>query len=455
MKSSSVLLLFGVFLSFESAAQSLSTELGDFGEAYQFSAKAAQFVVTNKTDRKLSISVTPQRDTDVVLNAPSMLKPHASAVVDVRIASRAEAGVRVHAFAVRDLEDPASVVYGQVRGFVESVLDDVQPVADFETVDDRLAERPSKVIRFESQDYPNLKIVRVLDVPDFVDVAVKEDQRSLKISIKRKVKNWGLKDGYVKVALNNPNQPQAWVDVRADIHGDVVPFTNPFGFGLARQGKKNEYLIQLDHRDGKTFALTNTHLEGFKGEVKEEPCVPQQAGCRLLKLIVDDEQQTGKLTGRILVDLPEQGHTLLIGLSGVLFKADAVITNLDKKSTDSSLDNARSENLAAAIKTATAETGSVIVMPVPPGEGPLLKWTVQNESQIYGYLVYRADSESGNGQRINDSIIRTLSTSDNVSVTYQWRDMTAKPGHTYWYDVETVNLRGEHGSLTGRLKKTF
>ena len=455
MKSVAFCFLLALFFSCESAANSLSTELGEFGEAYQFSDKTAQFVVTNMTDRKLSFSVTPVRNGDVVVNAPSTLDPHASAVVHVRIGSRAEAGVRVHAFAVRDLDDPTSVVYGQVRGFVESVLDDLLPVADFETVDDRLAERPSKVIRLESRDEPDLKIVRVLGAPDFVDVAINEDRRSVKISIKREIRTWGLKDGYVKLALDSPQQSQAWVDVRADVHGDVVPFSNPFGFGVARQGRTNEYLIRLDQRDGKAVELSNARLEGFKGSVTAEPCVPPQTGCKLLKLVVDGDQPTGKLQGRILLDFPERKHSLLIGLSGVLFKADAVITDLDKKLKDAATGDTGSKNLATSIEAATSQPAPEIVAPVPPGEGPLLKWTVRNESQIYGYLVYRADSESGNGKRIDASIVRALSGADNVPVTYQWRDTTAKRGHTYWYHVETINLRGEHGALTGNLKKAY
>ena len=98
---------------------------------------------------------------------------------------------------------------------------------------------------------------------------------------------------------------------------------------------------------------------------------------------------------------------------------------------------------------------SSIVMPIPAGSGPLLSWTVQNEQQLYGYIVYRADSEDGSMRRVSDSIIRTLSTQDGVHVEYYWRDTKAEPGHTYWYQIGTVNQRDIRGDLTGKVKKTY
>lgn len=428
-------------------------ELGDFGETYQFETKQAQFRVLNNSDRSIAISVSPARATDKVLHAPNILEPHSAATVDVAISSRNETGVHLHSFPVR-IAGESKVAYGQVKGFVESVLDETSPLIDFGVVDRRINESARKAIRLTSDEDPDFSIASVLAAPEFVDVAIGEDKRSLTATMKAD-QDWGIKDAMIKLALNGRKQKQAWVEVRADVHGDVVPFSNPFGFGVARQGQDNQYLIRLDHRDGKDFALDGLRLEGFKGELLQQACIPEKLGCRLVKLHVADDQPTGKLNGKILIGFPELHGALQINVWGMLFKSDAKIVDLNDEANKRANEKTPLPPLASILKAATAEKPAPIVAPAPPGTGPLLKWSVQDEQQLYGYIIYRADSEGGVMRRINDAIIRTLSDMEGVSVEYRWRDTTAQPGRTYWYQIGTVNLRGARNNLTGAVKKTY
>ena len=84
-----------------------------------------------------------------------------------------------------------------------------------------------------------------------------------------------------------------------------------------------------------------------------------------------------------------------------------------------------------------------------------MKWNVQNEQQIYGYIIYRADSEDGEMHRISDKLIHTQSKENEVSVEYRWRDASAQVGHTYWYQIGTISAQGIRNNLTGALKKTY
>lgn len=448
-------LLLLVGLSYTNAASRLSTEIGDFGETYQFSTRDAQFLVTNHAAEPVEVAVMAQRATDVVVAAPRTIPAHGSVPVRVRIDSGNDIGVKIHSFEVQVLGHPDETVYGVVRGFVQSILDEPRPHVDFGVIDVNADSSAIRTVSLQSEDDPELRITRVLDKPDFTVVKVAPDGKSLDIVLNRGVAVWGLQSGYVKLAISNPKQTEAWVEVLADIHGAVVPFTNPFNFGVARLGENNEFAIRLDHRDDKDFKVGGIALKGFKGTPTITSCAPPRAGCKLLKITLAPTERIGKIDGKILVDLPEYARQLSITVSGLVFKKSGEVVDFDTAAKKANEESAHS-TIASALKAATQseETATPIVMPTPPGEGPLLKWTVQNESQVYGYLIYRADSETGHAKRLNEGVVRSVQTRDGRTVTYQWRDTTAQPGQTYWYEVRTIDLRGVRQPLTGRVKKT-
>ena len=86
----------------------------------------------------------------------------------------------------------------------------------------------------------------------------------------------------------------------------------------------------------------------------------------------------------------------------------------------------------------------------PPGQGPLLKWQVSNENNMYGYLIYRGDGENGPFLRVNKDIVRVGDNKgDGVTSTYAWRDDSATAGKTYWYYIGMLNRDGTKQQLSG------
>jgi hypothetical protein len=433
----------------------ISTHPGKFPETYQFSTTRGLFAVSNDSDQAVAITVTPVRPTDAVLSAPKVLAPHSTSNVVVAVTPQWEVGVRLHSFSVRTNGASKVLVYGIVKGFVESALDDGYPVVDLGVVDQRHPVKSEKSYVLQSKESPTLTIARILDVPEFVDVKVVDKGRRFVVSMKA-TESWGIKTGFVKLSLKGSAQTQAWVDVRADVHGDIVPFSNPFGFDVARQGQNNSFLIRLDRLDGRDFKVGKIELLGLKGDVGQQPCSQgDPKSCKLLKLHVADDQPTGKLSGKIIVNFPELRRSLSINVWGMLFRADAQIKELAAPSRDQS-QALRAENLKSALDQATSvDVGTKLKSAVPTGDGPLLKWEVENEQALYGYVVYRAETENGAEQRINRSIIRTLSGGVGTKVEYSFRDTSAVPGHTYWYQIGTLDVRGVRQDLTGRVKKTY
>ena len=88
----------------------------------------------------------------------------------------------------------------------------------------------------------------------------------------------------------------------------------------------------------------------------------------------------------------------------------------------------------------------------PPGNGPLLRWSVANEKPIYGYLIYRADREDGPYVRINESIVRAERAATGTVGKYAWRDNSAESGKTYWYSIGTIRNDGAREDLTSKQK---
>jgi len=61
-----------------------------------------------------------------------------------------------------------------------------------------------------------------------------------------------------------------------------------------------------------------------------------------------------------------------------------------------------------------------------------LSWSLNVETDLAGYRVYRSESEGSRGQSLADELL----------LTPAYRDGTAQSGHKYWYTVTAVDKAG-------------
>jgi hypothetical protein len=74
-------------------------------------------------------------------------------------------------------------------------------------------------------------------------------------------------------------------------------------------------------------------------------------------------------------------------------------------------------------------------------QGATITWSTASEVDTAGYNLYRSDSPDGPWQKVNDELIPP--SEDPVSGgAYSYVDKTAKPGQTYYYQLEEVELSG-------------
>ena len=425
-------------------------EAQDVGEIYQVATGHTTIVFNNTGStpvKILSVATLDAADGVGDFRFPSTIAPRTSVNIPVTIFSGMDAGDRNHLFRV-ELDDGKHATAGaKVHLFGLSVLDDPRPALDLGTVNIG-ATAPEKKINLSSREVPDFRILRIIETPDFVKAKILPDGRSLAVTGSPSA-GWGLHVGYVKVALNSAKQPAAWIEVKADVHGEVIPSANPVEMGIFHTTKL-PFVVQLKSRDGKPVKVGKVKLEGFGGQVTNEPCVGTVAGCAQLSVKVADDQGIGVLRGKLLVDLPDYHRQLPVNIGGLYIPASSKVQNLDETMGKNAKSSAEPPPLD--LKSALEKSTQVAPPPAadPPGHGPLLKWQVSNENNMYGYLIYRGDSENGPFLRVNKDIVHVgPDKGDGVTSSYAWRDDSATAGKTYWYYIGMLKRDGTKQQLSG------
>lgn len=436
-------------------SQALQITPCDTGDRYLYAQVECQVQVFNSGDKPVRLSdIKALRPSDSVSVSTLVVAPKSSAYIPVKATLDTGVGYVNHYFLLTS-DEPGNPQYQfKAKAFVNSVLDDAIPSLNFGVVDvDK--KLPVKSVTIASQEVVDLRIKRIVSAPDFLDVSIQPDGVTIAVTPKTNIA-WGLHADEIRLEINAPQQPQMRIVANMDVHGVVAPAENPVDLGLMRQGQRNEALIRLTSSDHKPFKLGPLRTELLDGSVTQQPCIPDQAGCVLLKLSINATQPLGEVKGKVLVDLPAYGKTLPILVWGMLVRPETKVHKIgeDEKSdgTDKGLlDQAQSSvavrqpSIENAIKQAVTKTPE----PAPPsGTGPLLKWSASNESGIHGYIVYRSNSETGPFLRVSAESIPAQNVEGGSSF-YQWRDTSAESGKTYWYYVGLVRNNGSKQQLSG------
>jgi hypothetical protein len=435
------------------ACMALGIANADLGEANQFALVSGEIVLTNDSKVPVKIlSVVPSRPGDKVLSAPGVLEAGQSSAVQLQVASSNDIGYAVHSFVVTTNEAHNNSYAAHARLFTLSLLDEPRPKVDFGAV--RLGDKPeTKHVVVSSAEASDLRITKILHAPGFIAAQIADDRRSVDLRV-APGKLWGDRKDDLKLELSSKEQPQVWVEVEANIIGDVATSADPYNLGVVRTGEPHDFLIPLSSLSKQPFSTGEIAVEGMQATTKVEPCASKEPGCKVIHLHLGADLPAGFLRGVLQVPLPDFKTTLPIHVGGLVVGADARIEPLEKKiQSDRAAAAQRSStgpgpNLANAIKQAVDPATSEAV---PAGDGPLLKWTVGNGQPLYGFIVFRGEHEDGPFRRVTPHVIRSTAT-DNEAVKYQYRDNTAESGKAYWYYIGVVYNDGHKQQLSGPQK---
>ena len=433
------------------ALAQVKIETQDVGEIYQTNIGHSTILFNNVGDKPVKIlAVSPEFEKDTVgeFKLPVTVAPKTSVNIPVTVYEGMDVGDRRHTFTLETDLATTPKLRAQVRLFGLSVLDDPKPVLDLGTVNTNSVAL-EKTVKLTSREVPGFRVSRIIESPDFAIAKILPDAGTISIAVKADA-SWGTHEGVVKVALDSAVQPQAWIDVKADVHGDVIPSRNPVDLGIFRT-KEPSFLVQLKSRDGNPVKLGKVSVEGIAAKVETGICAGEAKGCAQIHVKYSDDLQMGRVWGTLLVDLPDFHRQLPIKLFGYYMPEDLKIRSFDKANLEKKAASS-TEPPPLDLKSALQKSTEVAPPPAadPPGHGPLLKWQVSNENNMYGYLIYRGDSENGPFLRVNKDIVHVgADKGDGITSSYAWRDDSATAGKTYWYYIGMLNRDGTKQQLSG------
>lgn len=420
------------------------------GEVYQFSVVPFEVSVRNDSDQSVTVIGINSSYNAISLKKSIAIPPHQARALALEVHLTDQAGslhIDGQLITTPNVSTPATV---WVEGFVLSVLDDSKPAIDMGVID--AGQTPVKDINLTSLEAPGLKINKISFIPPGFTAKPLADHRTLALSITSDISP-GIHSDVIKVLLDSAKQTEAWIKVRADIHGDTVPSVNPVDYSVVRQGTGAEQTVRLERRSHKPLHVKSAIAENVTLMTHLHPCSTVQPWCIDLVLKLSDTQPTGQIFGTVKVAFEDDPSSLPILIRGWVLPKDGKIVDLtpkvDPNSPQKKSAPLKKPDLGVELKRLTSAPPIDVI---PAGNGPLLRWSVSNESTLYGYLIYRSLNEKDGFARVNQEIIKAKNIGNGVTVPYQWRDSETEPGKTYWYIISTVYNDGHKQQLTGPQK---
>jgi hypothetical protein len=447
----STIALFFSFTAFAHATLSADhVQLGEQRPGRQVSGTA---VFENDSGAAVTIlrQVHSSGDTIRARRLPLIVPAHGSAELTLDVDVYRLLGKQVY-YVEFDLDSEQKSLRVVVNLFVDSAIDGEPTSVDFGLVPAG-KQVAARRVALSSRDIPDLRARTATDASSLLDAQIVDDGKAILLRTRQNAP-WGKHQGWIEVSTTSTKQPTAWIRYSFETRGRVVPETYAVNAGVQKAGSVQPQMLFVRDIEGSALELGTITQRGAPVLVHVTDCPMKQISCRALEMKVDDQKvKDARFSTQLTIDLPQYGQELVVSYSGILLPHDGQVVDLNSLAGQQSSDVLKSKDLTAALQSATQP--SSITMPTPEGQGPLLQWNVENEQRFYGYIIYRADVEGGQMRRVNEKIIGTLSQEDNVPVKYYWRDTTAKPGHTYWYQIGTVDQRDVRADLTPRVKKAY
>lgn len=425
-------------------AQSLTSSDLDAGFTYPLSEINTEATLTNNGSVPLSIDKIvprwPGTVADVDLKKKS-LQPGESTQVAIRIESGDGVGRYSHVFLVFQAGSAEPVAKIAVRGFADWVVDPASLSVDagmvrFDSPFTHkfvLKVRPGTTVRLDKVVKPN----------KWFDAQVIGDGKALLVTGKRGM-DWGAFDETIFVSTDSKVQPTVAFHVRGELRGAIAPSQNMVSFGAIREGTSVEQAVSLESLVDGAVNVGDIAISGTSASVTVNDCIPASRNCKLIKLKLGEQKVNSAPQGVMSIPFPDYKVKLDIPFGGSVIGKNTVVRDLEKE-----IESARNSpaSITSALQSAVHSTRS-LEMDIPPGDGPLLKWQVANESKIFGYEIYRSAVSEGPFERVSRDMIRRLSDDATVSSIYRWRDSGTVRGKEYWYYIGTVYLDGKKEPLS-------
>lgn len=382
-----------------------------------------------------------------VVNLPIRIAADGMAIVKVRGSVATAVGQRTLAIQLASSEADIETVRIAARALVYSVFDPAQPQLDLGVI---TAGTSSSVdIEFSSREIGEFALLAPVDPKGLVFAEVLPSQRGIRVA-NQKTLSWGIHEGEIRIVTDSDVQPQLIAPFRFEIRGAVRPSRFEADLGWHRSGEHPVEVVFLEGREGADLKIGTPRLDGDPIELTQHACPQPSKNCIALHFAVSESTPKGRVQGRAEVPLQDYDQTLLINYGAVVLAPDTEIRDISFESLMENGDPAAGIDQVLGLIT---HSTTPIRSPEPEGTGPLLRWTVIQEGNVFGYVIYRSQEPDGPQSRVNLDPIKPLSVgaSEAQPVEHAWRDNTADPEISYWYQIVAITKQGLRQDLSGRL----
>jgi hypothetical protein len=409
----------------------------NYGDVYQFTTTGCTASLENKGATPLTLSIESVQPGNEVTPSRLTLEPHARADIALHVSIENVTGSLGWTYRIDGAGKESHFV--RAVGFVSSVLDIGHPVVEFGQIDASRIPMTKTILLGSSVD-STFRVSRIVSQPSSIRARVGEDARSLLVEVASDAP-WGPFDGPIKVALESSLQKQVWIEVSGSVTGAVGPDRNPYWVGEITWAPEITLFVPLIDSTGRDFAIGAVESRDLAATYENKPCEPPRSGCRNLVVHMSGNQPSGLLRSHIDVELADRKKHLNVVVWGVVGERP--------KPGEPSI-----PPRIAKIPLPISQDGDLVsvtpplkVQADPPGTGPLLKWTIGEQTSVHGYQILRGNSANGPFTLMDPPVIPKIDNGKGP-VAYRWRDTSAIKGRTYWYYIAVLYTSGDRRPLS-------
>jgi hypothetical protein len=434
-----VLLLLLPITTAHATGDPIATTDCSYGDVYQFAPAGCRALISNRGAAPVTLTISSVQPEAKADPAKITLVPGERAEIALSVPTDNIAGAITWTYRIDGAGKEDRFLHAS--GFVSSIVDVGHPEINFGDVDSA-ALPVLQTARLVSSVDPKMRVTQIVSSPPMLHAQIGTDEKSVSARLDTD-SMWGSFDDLIKLATDNAQQAQIWVQVTGRVAGDVGPSTNPRWLGEITRRPNLVLSVPLIDRAGKDFLIGPVVSADFAATYDSGPCEPVRAGCRNLVIHVSESQPAGLFKSHLDVALPDRGKHLMVAIWGVLGERPEAGKTAQPPVT-TKIPVTVGEDSVSAIPPMKTQ-------PDPDGEGPLLKWTVAQQQSVYGFQVFRSVSPEGPFAVLNSDIIPKLD-NGRGPVAYRWRDTSAVKGQTYWYYVAVLYTSGDRRPLSSPQK---
>jgi hypothetical protein len=423
----------------------------DFPDGYQGSLARHTFAFRNTGKQPVRIvqGIALSGSGDVQFE-PALVPPGASGVVRV---SQPLHGLGRASFRFALVTDEPGVARYRMSlsGFIESAYEPEQARLDFGQIERGQTGQAS--LELFSREVDALRVLRVSGAPSYLDVQAQAraglaDEGVMLRATLRPDAPLGLTSGVLKLETNVAAQPFYELAYTLRVFGDVLPSEQPVALGLVRAGEPAAGQVLLRSRSGAPVQVLSVKDPSGVVDVEVQPC---GTGCA--RLVLDAYTETlGSLAGTLEVRLAGSSDVLPLRYVGWVITPQAEVRTLDL---DAPVSTPKPAAPAAppAPSPASAPTPSAApkerreTRPALPTQ-VRLEWKTRHDSEVQGYVVYRAERPEGPFRRVSPRLI-PVPPGEASTREYLFVDEGVRAGAAYYYYLDVVGIDGRKRRFSG------